>query len=260
MSVKLHARSLIAGGTLFLIVAVLALVLTARDGSAQIIEEPCPDGLAQFGKNKRDFPKAVDEFTHCLETLDLSKDERGYLHYRRGQAQHYSGEHEQALQDFDQAITYLPNEPLLYVLRGAERVDLGDVDGGLAEFETAFAMEGSFLWWHLYPINLYFHAANALYRNNTHLDLAFAYAEDAEWMGDEVRVRIHMDQGRNEEAIAVYEQAMSDGGYSKVNRYKRALRELGYDPGELDGDYGPKMQVVLRECVENGCILYDIDP
>lgn len=255
MTAKQRERHLITGGTSFLIAVVLLFVLALREVSAQVVQEPCPDGLALFAQ-KQDR-KAVDAFTDCLETLDLSKDERGYLHYRRGQAHHFSGEHELALQDFDQAITYLPNEPLLYVLRGAERVDLGDVDGGLAEFETAFAMDRGSLWLQPHRSFPHYHAAKALYRNNTHLDLALAYAEEAGWLGTDVRARILMDLGRKQEAIAAYEQAMADegAGYATVNAYKRALKELGYDPGELDGIYGPEMQAALRECIEADCVL-----
>ena len=62
---------------------------------------------------------------------------------------------------------------------------------------------------------------------------------------------------RPQEALTEFERAMEIGGASRVKKYQEALKEHGYDPGPVDGNYGEATQQALLACLSAGCRLLE---
>lgn len=85
---------------------------------------------------KGDTRKAIDEFSKSIAIKPTTDG-----HYARGLAYESIGEHQKAVDDYDEAITQLVDAPYAYRARAVAKVNLGDMEGAKADRDRALHIE-----------------------------------------------------------------------------------------------------------------------
>jgi len=87
-------------------------------------------------RERGDIKRALEDFTKSI-SLDSNVD----AHYERGQTYETLGQHQKAIDDYDQAIARLPDAPHVYRARALAKRNLGDIAGYEADRDTAKRFE-----------------------------------------------------------------------------------------------------------------------
>ena len=103
---------------LLVVMAVLGATMSGKDGAAD--PSDCPKMLAG----------------------DASYVERcAYSHIRRALTRYERQQYDLALENCNQAIQLMPEHFFSYFLRGSIRLELGDPDGAIADYDRAIGLE-----------------------------------------------------------------------------------------------------------------------
>lgn len=188
------------------------------------------------------------------ESLRLEPSAHAYM--RRGLAHRRAGRTARAIEDYDRALKLEPDESELYVYRGTAHEVLGNFGKAIQDLTQAIRLDPE----------------NPLAHNS--LAWIYATAKDARWRNGEEALRharkalalrrtpTYLDtlgaaflaRGEPEKAANAYKDAMELGGPGRVRRYQDDLKKRGFYSGPSDGVYGPAVERAIRECVRAGCI------
>jgi tetratricopeptide (TPR) repeat protein len=94
----------------------------------------------ETGPARRVAAVRADDFDRALEQVVGSGAHPSEAYNNRGAARHARGDLDGALADFDRALALNPRYPEAYNNRGAARHARGDLDGALADFDRALAL------------------------------------------------------------------------------------------------------------------------
>jgi tetratricopeptide (TPR) repeat protein len=94
------------------------------------------NGIALIYVDRRDWRHALEELN---KSLALQPNIDGF--YQRGQILEALGEHQKAIDDFDQAISVARDAPYMYRARAMSKEKLGDMDGAHADRILAASLE-----------------------------------------------------------------------------------------------------------------------
>ena len=142
---------------------------------------------------------------------------------------------------------------------GVAYTDLGDHGRAIEEHQRALAAnalsaEDAAHVRHYLAFSLYHEkrAAEGL----AHIDQALSsLTYDASAVG--TRAHILAELGRPDEALAEFDRALRIGDAGFVRTYQASLARQGFDPGPVDGSYGPATFAALEACLQDGCRIVD---
>jgi tetratricopeptide (TPR) repeat protein len=83
-----------------------------------------------------DVTQAMEEYTKSIQARPNVE-----AYYERGQLYEKLGQHQKAIDDYDEAITYLRDAPHVYRARAFSKANLGDEEGALADRKLAQSLE-----------------------------------------------------------------------------------------------------------------------
>jgi tetratricopeptide (TPR) repeat protein len=83
-------------------------------------------------RSRGDIKGAMEEFTKAIQTEPIME-----AFYERGQTYESAGEHQKAIDDYDQAIALLRDAPYVYRARALAKRNLGDIGGYEADRDKA---------------------------------------------------------------------------------------------------------------------------
>ena len=172
------------------------------------------------------------------------------------------GQHERAIQDFDEAIRLDPGYILAYLNRANAHANLDRHEQAIADFDQLLALDGvteeqaaeirarravalNWFAWELYRSG---QAAEGLPR----VEEALAVRPNDIGIID-TRASILCALERPEDARGGFAQVIEVGGGDWARQYQQTLTDLGYNPGPVDGLWGPTSQGALDQWVEGGC-------
>lgn len=92
--------------------------------------------LGSIYRQQGDLNRAVKEFTLAINLGSAVE-----ANYQRGEVYESLGEHQKALEDYNQAIAGLPDAPYVYRARAVVRENLGDEDGAQDDRKRAESIE-----------------------------------------------------------------------------------------------------------------------
>ena len=201
-----------------------------------------------------DYARAIEDYDR---TLDLDP-EQSMAYTNRGVARIRLGDYQRAIEDFDQALRLDPGDALAHNNRGDAHARLGEYERAIEDHEAALATSTTaeqtalahhYLAWALYLDD---RAAEGL----PHADEALRVMAD---FPHTLVARGHIlaELGRSDDAIADFEQALQLGDVGFVQAYEDALLRRGFDPGPVDGIYGPATRAALEACLQAGCRFVD---
>jgi tetratricopeptide (TPR) repeat protein len=97
---------------------------------------PAHTALGLIYRERGDLAHAMKEFTAAID-LNANTD----AFYQRGEVHESLGEHQQAIQDYDEAIHEQPDAPFVYLARALAKDALGDHEGAEEDRRTASRIE-----------------------------------------------------------------------------------------------------------------------
>jgi tetratricopeptide (TPR) repeat protein len=92
--------------------------------------------LGAIYRERGDLKNAVKEFTLAINLGSTVE-----ANYQRGQMYESLGEHQKALEDYNQAIGGMPDSPFVYRARALTRANLGDAEGAKDDRQKADLIE-----------------------------------------------------------------------------------------------------------------------
>jgi peptidoglycan hydrolase-like protein with peptidoglycan-binding domain len=60
-----------------------------------------------------------------------------------------------------------------------------------------------------------------------------------------------------EQAGTMFDKGMQQQTPQGVEKIQRKLKEAGYDPGPVDGVYGPRTRSALEACARDACNIWE---
>jgi tetratricopeptide (TPR) repeat protein len=185
----------------------LGLLFLGVGGVLAAAQDPAVDCLS--GDNER----RISGCSALIDTPGLPVEQLSLAHGLRGLAYSLKGQYEQALADYDKAISLNPDFAVALNNRAWVYFKLGRMSEGANDVERALRLApGS------------------------------PYALDT-------RAHIRQAGGHGAQALADYELAMRYGGRTIVQLYQCGLRAQGLYYGALDGIYTSAVSRALRACI-----------
>jgi tetratricopeptide (TPR) repeat protein len=89
-----------------------------------------------ISRDHGDVNQAMDEYTKSIQSHPNVE-----AYFERGQLYEKLGQHQKAIDDYDEAITYLRDAPHVYRARAFARAKLGDEEGAQADRKFAQSLE-----------------------------------------------------------------------------------------------------------------------
>ncbi|MCC7017019.1 MAG: tetratricopeptide repeat protein [Rhodospirillales bacterium] len=188
------------------------------------------------------------------ESLRLEPSAHAYM--RRGLAHQRAGRTARAIEDYDQALKLEPGESELHVHRGVAHMVLGNFEKAIQDLTRAIRLEPDYAMAHNSLAWIYATAKDARLRNG---EEALRHARKALALE---RTPVSLDtlgaaflaRGEPAKAADAYKDSMELGGPGRVRRYQDDLRTRGFYSGPSDGVYGPAVERAIGECIRAGCI------
>ena len=118
-----------------------ALKIDSKLAQAYFTRGLADEGLGDTDKALEDFTKALESGLDRIDVLTA----RGGIYYSKAKASAKPNEVakflEQALKDFDRAVTHDPHQAESHVQRAAVRLDMGDYEGAVADCDEALKVD-----------------------------------------------------------------------------------------------------------------------
>lgn len=211
-------------------------------------------GLAHRGVG--DFTAAIRDFDHALLLAQVSVFylERGVTHQARNDL-------DAAIEDYDRTLWMRPDDAQALSWRGEAYRRKDDLDAALRDFDLAheldprrFPLTG--------PIRMAkerawdrWKAGDASGALSDAEKAARAAPRDAEIQ--DLLAHVLASLGKRDSALRAFEAAMRFGGADHAHRYRRVLKDKGYDPGPLHGADPARTRAALIACIRDDCRLLD---
>jgi tetratricopeptide (TPR) repeat protein len=84
---------------------------------------------------------AIDACTRQIESGNLSADDREVAFVYRGMAYHKLGQHDRAIQDFDEAIRLKPDDAYAFYFRGSDYFALDQYARAIQDYDEAIRLK-----------------------------------------------------------------------------------------------------------------------
>jgi tetratricopeptide (TPR) repeat protein len=199
--------------------AVMLAALIAFAGFAARADAPAACDKAALLYRSGEFSESVDGYSVCLEAIDGDTAAIADAYHRRGRAHMKLGELDAAMTDYDLAIAVQPEHAGAWNSRAWVLFLQGSHEAALDTVDRALALDN----------------ARAL----------------------DTRAHILAALQRDEDAMAAFDRAMALQTPEGVAKTQDHLRAAGYDPGPIDGIYGPLTRQALVACVADACNLWN---
>ena len=176
-------------------------------------------------------------------------------YHNRGVSSAFLGQYARAIEDFNRALLLDPGDADAYYNRGVARGYLCQYARAFEDFNRALRLDPG-------HAKAYYNLAWLIYIEGRAAD-ALPYAEQSVKLepgnhyGIGTYAHVLAALGRPDEALAEFERAMKVGGAERVKQFQEALVAHGYDPGDINGVYGPRSRTALAACLRAGCRLID---
>lgn len=194
----------------------VAAVLAALVVLAAMSAAPLParaDAAADC--TSEDNERRISGCTELLAQPGLDPDLAALAYAMRALANSLKGKYEDAITDFDRAISIKPNFAVALNNRAWALFRSGRAEQGVNDVERSLAIQ---------PMS-----PHAL----------------------DTRAHIRQQLGQTAGAFADYDLAMRIGGSAIVKLYQCGLQASGHYKGNLDGIYSPELKEALRLCVSS---------
>ena len=165
--------------------------------------------------SSEDNERRIAGCTKLLAKPGLEPDVAALAYAMRALANSLKGKYDDAIPDFDRAISINPNFPVALNNRAWAHFKAGRPDSGVQDVDRALAMQ---------PMS-----PHAL----------------------DTRAHIRQQLGQTASAVADYDLAMRVGGEQIVKLYQCGLQAHGHYKGEIDGVYSPAVKEALQLCVSS---------
>ena len=132
------------------------------------------------------------------------------------------GQYRRAIDDYNQAIRFNPDDSLIHRRRGGVYARLGEYQLALQDFDRAIEL-GS---WDIVSLHMQ-------------------------------RGTLRAAVGEIDAAMADYMYAIDISGPVAVTTLQHMLAERGYDAGPVDGEYRAAVRTALEACLRDGCFLVE---
>jgi len=112
--------------------------------ASQAAENEAKHRAQSMGINIENIDQAIAEYTEALNRSpndDSAKSNLAAAYYIRGVIFTSKGEHARSIEDYSNAIKYLPNYPLAINKRGQAYLNNGDFDKAIADFEELLRLD-----------------------------------------------------------------------------------------------------------------------
>lgn len=198
----LHRAAVYAAGA----IAAVALAVFA---SAPVLADAAADCSSE------DNERRIAGCSELLAKPGLEPDVAALAYAMRALAYSLKGRYDDAIPDFDRAISINPNFPVALNNRAWAKFKAGRPAQGAEDVERSLAMS---------PMS-----PHAL----------------------DTRAHIRQQLGETASAIADYDLAMRIGGEQMIKLYQCGLQAQGHYNGEIDGQYTAALKEALRLCVSS---------
>ncbi len=199
-------RSRSAGRVLTGLVALLALPLAASSPARADAASDC---------SGEDNERRISGCSELLLKPGLEPDVAALAYSMRALAYSLKGRFEDAIGDFDRALSLNPNFPVALNNRAWALFRAGRPEKGVADVERSLALQ---------PLS-----PHAL----------------------DTRAHIRQQLGQTATALADYDLAMRVGGEQMIKLYQCGLQAAGHYKGEIDGVYSAALKEALHLCVSS---------
>lgn len=142
------AQGLVCSAALLgLLAALSAPSFAAPQSPGEASNTPAPNlasracALGNRAHANGDYQQAVAKFTQCMETANLTPEQRARVLTNRGYAYFRLGEQEMAYADFDNAIALKPDLATAYYNRGLAAFVVGRYDDAIADSTEAIRID-----------------------------------------------------------------------------------------------------------------------
>jgi tetratricopeptide (TPR) repeat protein len=173
--------------------------------------------------------------TAIIQTGQLTPQDLAVIYYNRGTAYNSKGDHDRAIQDYDEGIRLSPNDPAIYMARGISYYEKRDYDHAIQDFDQPISLNPNSA-----PVYHYYHAVAP------NKALAYYYLGNAY----DSRGNAYDNKSDYSHAIQDYSEAIQDYNEAIVLNPRNAFAYYGrgqaYDGRGLEDDnkddYGHAIQ------------------
>ncbi len=180
----------------------------------------------------------------------------GHAYMRRGLAHQRAGRTARAIEDYDQALKLEPGESELLVHRGVAHIVLGNFEKATRDLTQAIRLDPEYYVAHNSLAWIYATAKDARLRNGEealrHARKALALKRTPVSLN--ILGAAFLARGEPDKAVSAYRDSMELGGPERVRHYQNYLKKRGFYSGSPDGVYGPAVERAILECFRAGCI------
>ena len=150
------------------------------------------------------YDLAIDYYTRCLKSVDLSIGNQAIFYNNRGEVYYRKGEYDRAIADYDQALRLDPDFAFAYNGRGSVYIRKGAYDRAIADIDQALRLDPDFA--------LAYNNRGSAYFHKGEYDRAIEYLYDLEeirkaWPYNG-RGSVYYRKGAYDRAIADFDQAL----------------------------------------------------
>lgn len=198
---------------------IVALLAAVALPARAELPESCAQAASSHEAGR--YEDAVTGYSACLNEIDGDVPAMADAYHRRGRAHMKRGDLQAAMVDHGLAIAVQPDHTGAWNSRAWVGYLAGDHEAALADVEQALILDP---------------------RSVRALD---------------TRAHILAALHRTEDAMASFDQAMTLHSAEGIAKTQEHLRAAGYDPGPIDGLYGPQTRRALAACVAAACNLWN---
>ena len=161
------------------------------------------------------YDLAIDYYTRCLKSVDLSIGNQAIFYNNRGEVYYRKGEYDRAIADYDQALRLDPDYAGVYNNRGLAYLNTGEYDRAIANYDQALRLDPEFAFAYNGRGSVYirkgkYDRAIADFDQALRLDPDYALAYNG-------RGNAYTGKGEHDRAIADFDQALRlDPDYASV--------------------------------------------
>jgi tetratricopeptide (TPR) repeat protein len=172
-----------------------------------------------------------------------------------GVSAHDAMDYGEAVAAFTHCIDEAGESPALLQQRGRAHMKSGDYDAAMVDFTAAIGIDESFAPAWNSRAWVYYLQGN-LGSASENIETAARLDPDNPRILD-THAHILAAQGEMEQAGTMFDKGMQQQTPQGVEKIQRKLKEAGYDPGPVDGVYGPRTRSALEACARDACNIWE---